>query len=101
MNSATRHTVLLFSLAVCGQAQTIQVDVTPSHMRKAFVPNQTLGAGIDRISQHPAVLRRTSNPCQPLEWATDASKISRSCSGVTPRHRFHAAAWPFWGQKDR
>ncbi|MGA8213391.1 MAG: discoidin domain-containing protein [Candidatus Sulfotelmatobacter sp.] len=51
MNSATRHVVLLFSLAVCGQAQTIQVDVTPSHMRKAFVPNQTLGAGIDRISQ--------------------------------------------------
>jgi hypothetical protein len=43
--------VALFSLAICAHGQTIQVDITPSHMRKAFVPNQTLGAGIDRISQ--------------------------------------------------
>jgi hypothetical protein len=42
---------MLFLFAVCAQAQTIQVDVTPSHMRKSFVPNQALGAGIDRISQ--------------------------------------------------
>ncbi len=30
-------------------AQTIQVDITPSHATNRFVPNQTLGAGIDRI----------------------------------------------------
>lgn len=41
---------LLLSLAVSGQAQTIQVDITPGHVRKSFVPNQALGAGIDRIS---------------------------------------------------
>jgi hypothetical protein len=50
MTKATRYLVLL-TLAVCGHAQTIQVDITPSHMRKSFVPNQALGAGIDRISQ--------------------------------------------------
>lgn len=51
MTSATRYVLLLFSLALCGQAQIIQVDITPSHMRKSFVPNQTLGAGIDRINE--------------------------------------------------
>ena len=32
-------------------AQVIDVDITPSHLKKSFVPNQTLGAGIDRISK--------------------------------------------------
>ena len=32
-------------------AQVIDVDAAPSHVRKSFVPNQTLGAGIDRIPQ--------------------------------------------------
>ena len=40
---------ILFS-AVCGSAQTIDVDITPGHETNRFVPNQTLGAGIDRIS---------------------------------------------------
>ena len=40
-----------FFLLACVGAQTIQVDITPSHVRKVFAPNQTLGAGIDRISQ--------------------------------------------------
>jgi hypothetical protein len=31
-------------------AQTIRVDVTPSALAKTFVPNQALGAGIDRLS---------------------------------------------------
>jgi F5/8 type C domain-containing protein len=31
-------------------AQTIQVDVTPSHSTNRFIPNQTLGAGVDRIA---------------------------------------------------
>ena len=51
MKLATLWIALLFSVAVCAKAQTIQVDITHSHMRKSFVPNQALGAGIDRISQ--------------------------------------------------
>src|ERR1700682_134721 len=31
-------------------AQTIDVDVTPAHETNRFIPNQTLGAGIDRNS---------------------------------------------------
>jgi len=30
-------------------AQTIDVDITPAHETNRFVPDQTLGAGIDRI----------------------------------------------------
>jgi F5/8 type C domain-containing protein len=30
-------------------AQTIDVDITPAHETNRFIPNQTLGAGIDRI----------------------------------------------------
>ena len=37
--------LLLFTAA----AQTIEVDTTPVHATNHFVPNQTLGAGIDRI----------------------------------------------------
>jgi hypothetical protein len=51
MISATGYVLLLFSLVISGRAQMIQVDITPSHMRKSFVPNQTLGAGIDRINE--------------------------------------------------
>jgi hypothetical protein len=35
-------------LNVC-PAQTITVDVTPAHSTNRFLPNETLGAGIDRI----------------------------------------------------
>jgi hypothetical protein len=37
-----------FLLSTAG-AQTIEVDTTPAHATNHFVPNQTLGAGIDRI----------------------------------------------------
>ena len=30
-------------------AQTVDVDITPAHETNRFIPNQTLGAGIDRI----------------------------------------------------
>src|ERR1700735_320291 len=40
-----------FSLAIPAAAQTIQVDITPEHATNHFVPNQTLGAGVDRIAQ--------------------------------------------------
>jgi hypothetical protein len=43
--------VLVCSVSALLPAQTIQVDISPTHVRKTFVPNQTLGAGIDRISQ--------------------------------------------------
>jgi hypothetical protein len=33
-----------------GEAQTIRVDITPYHVANKFVPNQALGAGIDRMS---------------------------------------------------
>jgi len=46
------HCFLVFSLLpVAVRAQVISVDATPSHVRKSFVPNQALGAGIDRMSQ--------------------------------------------------
>jgi len=38
-----------FLLSIAGAAQTIQVDITPGHSTNRFVPNETLGAGIDRI----------------------------------------------------
>src|SRR2546427_1629301 len=41
-------TAVLF-LGCAAVAQTISVDLTPAHETNHFVPNQTLGAGIDRI----------------------------------------------------
>ena len=42
---------IMFSLLASHTlAQTVDVDITPSHETNHFVPNQTLGAGIDRIS---------------------------------------------------
>jgi hypothetical protein len=38
--------VLLLGTCV---AQTIQVDITPAHSTNHFAPNETLGAGVDRI----------------------------------------------------
>jgi F5/8 type C domain len=46
---------LMVLLAECffflftAEAQTIELDTTPAHATNHFVPNQTLGAGIDRI----------------------------------------------------
>jgi hypothetical protein len=38
-----------FVFLIPGAAQTIRVDTTPAHATNRFVPNETLGAGIDRI----------------------------------------------------
>jgi hypothetical protein len=38
-----------FFLSVACVGQTIQVDITPAHSTNHFVPNETLGAGVDRI----------------------------------------------------
>lgn len=34
----------------CALAQNVDVDITPAHETNHFVPDQTMGAGIDRIS---------------------------------------------------
>jgi F5/8 type C domain len=45
------HFALAFLfIAAISAAQTIDVDITPAHETNHFIPNQTLGAGIDRIS---------------------------------------------------
>jgi hypothetical protein len=48
-----KRSVIFIALLLCAirfaLAQTIQVDITPAHSTNHFVPNQTLGAGIDRI----------------------------------------------------
>jgi hypothetical protein len=41
---------LALSSSGSAQAQTIRVDITPDHVANKFVPNQALGAGIDRMS---------------------------------------------------
>jgi len=46
-----RPLIICVFLSLAAHGQTISVDATPSHMRKSFVPNQALGAGIDRMNQ--------------------------------------------------
>jgi len=41
--------VACFFLSVSSVAQTIQVDITPARSTNRFVPNEALGAGVDRI----------------------------------------------------
>jgi hypothetical protein len=59
-----RALIIVIAAAGCA-AQTVEVDITPSHETNRFVPNQTLGAGIDRIATEaidkdlvPATLQR-------------------------------------------
>ena len=47
MNIIRKLGIFLYCSALCA-AQTIQVDIT--HPTNHFIPNQTLGAGVDRIS---------------------------------------------------
>jgi hypothetical protein len=42
--------IVVAAVGIC-TAQTITVDITPSHVKNTIIPNQALGAGIDRISQ--------------------------------------------------
>jgi len=49
MRMATCCQLRLLLLAVaCSVGQNMDVDITPAHQWNQFVPNQTLGAGIDR-----------------------------------------------------
>jgi len=40
----------LWAFSYLASAQTIRVDITPEHSTNRFIPNQALGAGIDRMS---------------------------------------------------
>ena len=40
---------LLLTVTLPGRAQTVMVDAASAHVRNEFAPNQTLGAGVDRI----------------------------------------------------
>ena len=54
MKTARFAAILFFGFLLSStpsRAQTIQVDITPSHATNHFAPNQTLGAGVDRIPQ--------------------------------------------------
>ena len=65
-----------FSLGLPIAAQTIQVDITPAHATNHFVPNETLGAGVDRIPQEaidkgltqPALGQALSSGWQPVTY---------------------------------
>src|ERR1700687_1569834 len=50
MRLGPRFALAFLFIAAISAAQTIDVDITPAHETNHFIPNQTLGAGIDRIS---------------------------------------------------
>jgi hypothetical protein len=59
-----------------GAAQTVQVDITPKHATNHFRPNETLGAGIDRIPpeaidsglSQPNLARALASGWQPVSY---------------------------------
>jgi hypothetical protein len=65
-----------FAAAVACAGQSIQVDITPAHATNHFVPNQALGAGVDRIPQEaidkdlvrPALDSALSSGWQPVSF---------------------------------
>ena len=52
MHKFLRLSLILLSagLASLSAAQTVHVDITPSHVTNSFIPTEALGAGIDRIN---------------------------------------------------
>lgn len=78
-----KKTVLLFGcflvyvvFVTLSTAQTIQIDITPAHSTNHFRPNETLGAGIDRIPPEaidsglaqPNVGRALASGWQPVSY---------------------------------
>jgi hypothetical protein len=49
MKNMFLYLAVLIAAVSCSTAQTVDVDITPAHETNRFIPNQTLGAGIDRI----------------------------------------------------
>src|SRR6266581_486895 len=80
--SSRLGTLLLAGMALAmaaqgaAQGQSIRVDITPDHVANKFVPNQALGAGIDRMPAEaidklftPAALERVlSAGWQPVTY---------------------------------
>ncbi len=50
MSKALSLSLLLWLCPVSFRAQTVTIDITPSHAIRSFLPAETLGAGIDRIN---------------------------------------------------
>jgi hypothetical protein len=68
--------VSMFLAATQSAAQTIQVDITPAHSTNHFRPDQTLGAGVDRIPSEavdsgltqPNLARAMASGWQPVSY---------------------------------
>jgi len=82
-------------------AQTIQVDVTPTHVANHFRPNKTLGAGIDRIPpeaidsglSEPNLSRALASGWQPVSYRNN-TELS-----IEAWHWNPEGAWSEPGQK--
>jgi hypothetical protein len=67
--------VLIVTVTISG-AQSISIDITPDHATNRFRPNQTLGAGIDRIApeaidtglRQPNLERAMASGWQPVSY---------------------------------
>ncbi len=83
--------VLLIGSVEAG-AQTIKVDITPDHVANKFVPNQALGAGIDRMPA--AAIEKLFTP------AALEKVLSAGWQPVTYRQNteLHIEAW-HWNPK--
>jgi F5/8 type C domain len=61
-----------FLIAVpCLYSQTVTVDIAPSSARNRFIPNQTLGAGVDRLSVEAidkTLTKETLDQVAPSGW---------------------------------
>ena len=78
MKSVTIALALLVEcllLLIFGTAQTIQVDITPGHSTNRFVPNETLGAGVDRIPAE-AIDRGLTQPTLEKVFASGWQTVS-------------------------
>jgi hypothetical protein len=70
------HFLLATMLVTFSAAQNISVDITPDHAVNRFQPNQTLGAGIDRIApeaidsglSQPNLGRAMASGWQPISY---------------------------------
>src|ERR1700691_3830789 len=76
--------LLLGSLSA---AQTITVDATPAHATNRFIPNQTLGAGVDRIPAtaidhdlvQPNLGRALESGWQPVTYRQNTELTVEAC----------------------
>jgi len=75
-SSVLNFLLACIALVTLSSAQTIQVDITPAHSTNHFRPNETLGAGIDRIPSEavdsgltqPNLARAMASGWQPVSY---------------------------------